>query len=165
MSTFTTCTGFFSSRTLIRGTHLWRALVFVCSLCRLPDVRRTSVHVNSASIPGMFLSRLGELRRATPKVKGAHQSSSAATRPPCGPVGQLMPCTRALREPSPPPSTCTAGCRVAPAMKEKRGFGRLFWHASCLLDTVAGDLPFPHLRAFPVETGRLLASFFISGAL
>ena len=29
----------------------------------------------------------------------------------------------------------------------------------------AGGLPFPHLRAFPVETGRLLASFFFSGAL
>ena len=29
----------------------------------------------------------------------------------------------------------------------------------------AGGLPFPHLRAFPVKTGRLLASFFFSGAL
>jgi len=29
----------------------------------------------------------------------------------------------------------------------------------------AGGLPFPHLRAFPVETGRLLAPFFFSGAL
>jgi hypothetical protein len=38
---------------------------FLWPLCRLPDVRRTSVHVNPASIPGMFLSRLGELRRAT----------------------------------------------------------------------------------------------------
>jgi len=28
----------------------------------------------------MFLSRLGELRRATPKAKGAHRSSSAAAR-------------------------------------------------------------------------------------
>jgi hypothetical protein len=27
----------------------------------------------------------------------------------------------------------------------------------------AGGLPFPHLRAFPVETGRLLAPFFFSG--
>ena len=54
---------------------------------------------------------------------------------------------------------------LAPAMKEERGFGRLFWQASCLLDTVAGGLPLPHLRAFPVETGRLLASFFFSGAL
>ncbi len=52
-----------------------------------------------------------------------------------------------------------------PAMKEERGFGRLFWHASCLLDTAAGGLPLPHLRAFPVETGRLLAPFFFSGAL
>jgi hypothetical protein len=38
----------------------WGAFVagafFVCSLCRLFDVRRTSVHVNPASIPGMFLS-------------------------------------------------------------------------------------------------------------
>ena len=33
------------------------------------------------------------------------------------------------------------------------------------LDTAAGGLSFPHLRAFPVETGRLLASFFFSGAL
>jgi hypothetical protein len=31
--------------------------------------------------------------------------------------------------------------------------------------SVAGGLPFPHLRPFPVETGRLLASFFYSGAL
>jgi len=29
----------------------------------------------------------------------------------------------------------------------------------------AKGFAFPHLRAFPVETGRLLASFFISGAL
>jgi hypothetical protein len=49
--------------------HSWDAFVasafFLWSLCRLPDVRRTSVHVNPASIPAMFLSRLGELRRAT----------------------------------------------------------------------------------------------------
>ena len=54
---------------------------------------------------------------------------------------------------------------LAPAMKEERGFGRLFWRASCLLDIAAGGLPLPHLRAFPVETGRLLASFFFAGAL
>ena len=54
---------------------------------------------------------------------------------------------------------------LAPAMKEERGFGRLFWQASCLLDTAAGGLPLPHLRAFPVETGRLLPPFFFSGAL
>ena len=29
----------------------------------------------------------------------------------------------------------------------------------------AGGLPFPRLRAFPVETGGLLASFFFSGTL
>ena len=50
-------------------------------------------------------------------------------------------------------------------MKEERGFGGLFWHASCLLDTAAGGLPLPHLRTFPVETGRLLAPSFFSGAL
>ena len=32
--------------------------------------------------------------------------------------------------------------RARPTMKEERGFGRLFWHASCLLDTAAGGLPF-----------------------
>ena len=33
------------------------------------------------------------------------------------------------------------------------------------LDPAAGGLSFPRLRAFPVEIGRLLAPFFISGAL
>jgi hypothetical protein len=76
------------------------------------------------------LSRLGELRsrdadrRKTrtnlpiPRLARRHRS--------CSPVGQLMPCTRALSEPTPPPSTCTAGRPLAPAIKEERGFGRLF---------------------------------------
>jgi CspA family cold shock protein len=49
-------------------------------------------------------------------------------------------------------------CSLAPAMKEERSAG-FFWHASCLLDTVAGGLPFPHLRPFLWKLGAFWRPF------
>jgi cold shock protein len=44
-------------------------------------------------------------------------------------------------------------------MKEERGFGRLFWQASCLLDTVAGGLPLPHCGPFLWKLGAFWRPF------
>jgi CspA family cold shock protein len=44
-------------------------------------------------------------------------------------------------------------------MKEERGFGRLFWHASCLLDTAAGGLPLPPCGPFLWKLGAFSRPF------
>jgi hypothetical protein len=44
-------------------------------------------------------------------------------------------------------------------MKEERGFGRLFWHASRLLDTAAGGLPFSSCGPFLWKLGAFWRPF------